>query len=373
MALNPNNLLLKFLSDRLGRSATNLELAPRLKQIGGKLPELTESEKKSIIDVWSRIAGNKIDFNYWRFFKAMQGHQANPMFVPDNIYWSRIIRALNPVSMTRTYINKSLYPIIFKGLRQPEILVNVFNGIHYNSQMDRISAQNAIDILYDYENAIIVKPTTATSGGHGVTKISKPASRNEITDILAGFGQNYICQGIVIQSESTAQFNSSSLNTFRVNTVNINGRTTCECLMMRHGLKGSIVDNFAVGGMACGMTTDGKFNGTNFNSKLELLTNLPDGTAYTSHQIPGIDKVINTAIESHQKFMPGIGHAAWDFAIDQTGNPIMIEVNLMLPGIIMEQLTSRTSIFGSRTEEVISYAIEKNKRVAWTEFVGGWA
>lgn len=372
MKLNPNKILLKLLSNRLGRSASRLELLPRIKAIGRALPELTDTEIKSIVDLWSRLEPEKIDLDYWRFYKMMSDGGVGQNFVPDNIYWSRIIRALNPASLTRTYINKSLYPIIFKGIRQPEILVNVINGIPYNGKMDRITVDTAVNILSRFDDDIIIKPTVATSGGRGVSKIDSKAGVDEIKQILSKYGSNYICQGIVRQSAATAVFNPTSLNTFRVNTVNINGKTTCECLMMRHGLNGSVVDNFAVGGVVCGMTKDGKYNDNNFNTELKRLSQLQNGTPYSSISVPGISDVIDYAIDSHQRFMPHIGHAAWDFGINDKGQPIMIEVNLMLPGILMEQLTSGDSIFGNRTEEVIQYAVGRNKSLRWTEFVGGW-
>lgn len=370
--MNVNKILLKLLSDRLGRSADKLELAPRINILGGKLPDLTASEKKAITDIWQPISAGNLNLDYWKFYKSIIGGEISPILVPDNIYWSRIIRALNPVSLTRTYINKSLYPIIFNGLRQPEILVNVINGVPYDGKMNRITHAIVVDILSRYENEIIIKPTVATSGGKGISKIHPAETLESIKHTLAAYGHNYICQGLVRQSKTTALFNASSLNTFRVNTLNINGETTCECLMMRHGLNGNIVDNFAVGGVVCGMTAEGKFNGNNFNTRLERLSQLQNGTPYTNLSVPSIANVIDSAINAHQKYMPHIGHAAWDFAIDENEHPVMIEVNLMLPGIMMEQLSAGGPVFGNRTEEVIHYAMTRNASLRWSEFVGGW-
>ncbi|MBD5230561.1 MAG: hypothetical protein HDS66_00105 [Bacteroidales bacterium] len=370
--LKINNLLLKALSNRLGRSATQLELKPRLQILGSDLPDLSKSEVESIVKTWNPVSKNHIDLDYWRFYKAFNNGRVNPMLVPDNIFWSRIIRTLNPVSITRTYINKSLYPIIFKGLNQPKVLINVISGIIYDRDMNVISFNSAVQLLSSVKTNKILKPTTASSGGRGVSMISHSATTEEIKTILATYGQNYICQEVVNQSKHTAVFNKSSLNTFRVNTLNINGKVTCECLMMRHGQNGSVVDNFAVGGVVCGMNTEGCFNDNNYNTSLKLIPKLPDGTSYSAHMIPAIGNVVATAIDAHIKFMPHIGHAAWDFAINDREQPVMIEVNLMLPGILMEQLTSRNSIFGDRVEEVIHYAENRNKTLSWTEFVGGW-
>lgn len=370
MAINPNTLLLKALSNRLGHSADRLELKPRIETLGGKLHELSSEEKASVLHSWKTIGDGIVNPDYWRFYKAMGVF--NPLFVPDNIYWSRIIRTLNPVSLTRTYINKSLYPIIFKGLRQPEIVVNSINGDGYDGDMNRLTATEVLHKVQTFGDDIIIKPTTASSGGSCVSKIAAGTAPEEVKRILERYGRNFICQRAVRQSESTAVFNPSSLNTFRVNTINLNGKTTVECLMMRHGLNGSVVDNFAVGGIVCGMTKDGDYNGTNFNTKLERVSQTQDGSLYQEKVIPAINKVLAAATDAHQRYMPHIGHAAWDFAIDENENPVMIEVNLMLPGIIMEQLTAGAPIFGDRTEEVINYANRRKQTLRWTEFVGGW-
>lgn len=370
MSLSPNKILLKILSDRLGRSANKLELRPRIATFGRELPELSESEKISIQNIWGSISGGTLNLDYWKYYKAMGVNDSR--LVPDNIYWSRIIRALNPVSLTRTYINKSLYPIIFNGIRQPRILVNVINGIPYNDKMDRISFNEAATILCDFNDDIIIKRTTSTSGGQGVKKIPSDTQPENIRQILSSYGKNYICQGVVRQSADTAAFNASSLNTFRVNTLNINGKTTCECLMMRHGLGNNFVDNFASGGICCGMSKDGNYNGNNYNTGLQKVSHLPNGTDYSTLGVPSISDVIAEAVDTHQRYMPHIGHAAWDFALDENNRPVMIEVNLMLPGIMMEQLTSTGSIFGDRTEEVIQYAAKRNNGLKWSEFVGGW-
>ena len=81
--LNPNKILLKTLSNRLGRSANQLELAPRIKTIGGNLPELSDSEKTAIFGIWEQIGGGNLNLDYWRFYKAMGIF--SPSLVPDNI------------------------------------------------------------------------------------------------------------------------------------------------------------------------------------------------------------------------------------------------------------------------------------------------
>lgn len=370
--ISPNKLLKNFLSNRLGKSAKKLELYPRLNILEGNVSELTEIEKQSIDQMWGKIGAGIVEYDFWKFYKSYLKSDNLHTIVPDNIFWSRIVRTLNPISMTRTYTNKSLYPIIFNGLRQPAVIANVIDGVVYDNDMKVLSLERAIDKLASSDSDIIVKPTKASSGGAGVRRLSCGSSPIDIRKILSEMGRNYICQQAVRQSESTAIFNESSLNTFRVNTINLNGNVSCECLMMRHGLNGSVVDNFARGGIACGMNNRGDYNGYNVNIMLQRVSKLQDGTDYDTITVPEVKKVISVAIGAHRRYMPHIGHAAWDFAIDESNNPVMIEVNLMLPGIMIEQLTSGHSIFGNRTEEVIHHATKQFGSLSWTEYVGGW-
>ena len=54
----------------------------------------------------------------------------------------------------------------------------------------------------------------------------------------------------------------------------------------------------------------------------------------------------------HPKF-PHFRLVAWDFAIDRTETPVLIEVNFNDAGLESLQLTNGP-VFGSRTEEILS-------------------
>lgn len=67
-------------------------------------------------------------------------------------------------------------------------------------------------------------------------------------------------------------------------------------------------------------------------------------------------KAIEVIRQSHTR-LPNVHLIGWDIAIDETGEPILIEINISYPGIIYEQLCSGP-LFGERTGEVIEYVNE---------------
>lgn len=67
-----------------------------------------------------------------------------------------------------------------------------------------------------------------------------------------------------------------------------------------------------------------------------------------------------------------MGHAAWDFALNENEEPVFIEVNLGWPGIMTEQLSSCRPVFGERTQEAIEYAIANQNKMSFTDFIGHW-
>lgn len=194
----------------------------------------------------------------------------------------------------------------------------------------------------------------------------------DISKILKDYGHSYICQEVLEQSKLTAQFNKTSLNTFRINTLNLNGKITVENIMFRHGRNNSIVDNFGLGGVCCGVNNDGTFIGRAIDASLNNYNKSPFGVSYCDIVIPETSMIVDYAIRAHRRYLPMIGHAAWDFALSETNTPVFIEVNLGWPGLVSEQLSSGRSIFNGRADEVLAYAQKYYSNLRFTDFLGNW-
>lgn len=362
------SMLLKLLSKRMAMQANRVELMPKYNL--GKNVKLDLSEIKEIEKIWSDFS-NKTNFRYWEMYKGM--FEFNPYLIPDDIYVSRILRVLNPIRKCYCLQNKNMYPLIYEKLRKPKTFINCIDGHILDRDNKFINTEYIYPYLkkYSKEDKLILKPSADSCSGMGVILLdlnNEEASRRSINSA----GLNYVIQELILQSEITKQFNPSSLNTFRVNTLNLNGNITVENIMFRHGRGDSIVDNAGSGGICVGFNPYGRVVGKAIDAGLNEYETTPFGVKYRDLFIKELSSISELAIEAHRQYLQMLGHAAWDFALDSDNEPVFIEVNLGWPGIMTEQLSSCRPIFGDRTVEALEYAKEHRKSMSFTEFIGHW-
>lgn len=363
------NILLHALTNRNAKVGTKTELEERYKQI---LPppikvKLTENEVYSINKVWGKL-GKKIDFRYWQLYKKLG--MFNAFMVPENLYVGYIIRTLNPLKLSKCLQNKNHYPLLFRELKQPEVVVNCIRGVWYNAGMEVLDSKDATRIFADVDECII-KPVSESCSGHGIKRV-KIDGRTDYQTLFDSYGGNFICQKIVKQYSKTDDINASSLNTFRINTFNVNGLITVEDMIFRHGQQGSVVDNGHGGGVCCGINADGTLSGWGYDAKMKRHTVAPNGVPYMDIKLPEVKILMDFAVNAHRLYLPAMGQVAWDLALDENCEPILIEVNLGWPGVIFDQMANGKPLFGSRTEEIIEYVADNMKYLQWKDFLGNW-
>lgn len=360
------NTLLGLLSSRMERSAINVELKPKLEL--KPCVSLTEDEKEQVRKVWGGLDSN-LCFDSWSFYKTH--FSFNPLFVPDGIYVKSVVRTINPIRMVYCLQSKSVYPFLFSELHKPHVFANCINGICFDSENKVVKIEDVPAIVKG--ERIIVKPSANSCSGGGVMLFDmNETSAPDLVSQLQRMGKNFVCQECVRQSEATARFNKSSLNSFRLNTLNLNGRITCENIMFRHGRGDSVVDNAGAGGICVGFDNDGNVISKAIDAQVNKYDTTPWGELYMDVKIPSVNKLVEMAIWAHQRYLPMMGHAAWDLALDENDEPIFIEVNLGWPGVMTEQMSSARPIFMSRTEEIIDFVKENKHKMHFTDFMGNW-
>ena len=143
-------------------------------------------------------------------------------------------------------------------------------------------------------------------------------------------GGRYILQNVVEQHELVNMINPSCINTIRIITIRgKSGAINVFAASIRIGVsKDSFVDNRASGGMAVGITEEGRlkkygFQHVEFGGKSEK--HPVTGTVFEGYQLPFWDEVVDLVTKAHGCFR-GIQSIGWDVAITPTG-PILIEGN----------------------------------------------
>lgn len=306
---------------------------------------------------WSTVMPlpiTKASLGDYMFYKTLEGF--NAQYLPLDIFIPIVIRTLNPSLYYPAFQHKGLYSSLYNTLPQPKTFLKVFDGIWYDEHMQNVDKDDLS--IFRSADCVIIKPM-GDFGGHGV-KIVDAQDCQSLKDALNQSGRNFVCQEVVEQSEKTKCFCSTSLNTFRVTTLFINGRCTFTNILFRHGREGSVVDNGAAGGIMIGVDKDGRFRPYGYDKYVFRYDESPLGIKYADIEITEVKQITELVVRAHQELIPMCGVAGWDIGLDKNNEPVFIEVNLGDLGIRFEQLCSAAPIFGERTQEVIDY-VRKNK------------
>jgi len=321
---------------------------------------LTDKEKKQVENMWGGIVKLPItSFKEYEMFKHIYGFDAR--FLSHHIYLPVIARLLNDYSYTKMFDDKGLLGFLGNSsLRFPYCYGRCINGEFYTDDMCQTSRLSVVDNCAE-QDAVFIKPSKETSGGKGAQLLhlsgSKQQRKESVLKTLEGRKKDYVIQECICQHSVMSQFNETSINTFRITTLLLNGKFSLCSIILRFGQKGMKVDNWGAGGILVAVNEDGSLFEVGYDIKLNEYKSY-NGVVFKDtviEQMPMLIKQIEDAHTNHYALCKFIG---WDVAIDKDGNPIILELNSSQPGVIGEQIMSGP-IFGERTQEVIDYCKTK--------------
>ena len=194
-----------------------------------------------------------------------------------------------------------------------EFLGNMGGHILINKQ---VSCQQFVDFALRYSD-LFIKPNSSSYGNGAMTAIIKTA--DEAKALFAKLKEentDWVVEKRIIQSESLAKWNVSSVNTVRLNTFLTNRGFFVLAPFLRTGRKGSIVDNGGKGGVyalldeKCGqILTNGRDEKGGFYIKH------PDsGVTFKGEVLPDWNGLLKTAEKIHREKMADHIYISWDFA-----------------------------------------------------------
>ena len=325
---------------------------------------LSKAEKSIIRYKWGGvITYYSRGYNFFSGIKAISGF--NPDYVPSCYFFPYIEGKLNPASHKYLLAHKSLTEKIYgSGISHPVTLVRTYGGLIMDHDYNPITKQEAIDIISRASRPLLYKPSAGSEQGAGIRLIF-PDDIKEISSIvsLSGNGCDYVIQELVEQSEDTKIFNPSSLNCFRITTLNLNGRVTVGSIALKCGPEKSVVDNIGSGkrGVIVGVSENGDVSANGFYGNGETAVS-HNGVKFDGKKIKNISKVISAAKELH-RYVESCKIIGWDIALDSEEKPVLIEGNTVYPGISLEQMCSGP-IFQDRTDEVIDFLKSQKKKTS---------
>lgn len=324
----------------------------RIKSIKKTPIVLTRDERVEIQKYWGQLHC-RVNMESHNKLKVLSSYDKR--FVPKDLYVSLIMPSLNPRMDSAVLVNKGLYDVLFERIPQARCYVKNIAGEYWQGR-NTLSKQSAIDFLADNVDDFIIKPSCDSSGGKNVRRINLSGQKEKkpyLNFLFEEYEQNFIVQELISQNEDTARFNPDSLNTIRMTTLNLNGKFTILASGLRCGQQGAVVDNLAGGGIYVPINADGFLHEYGFDHFGNKYAKSSNGILFKGMKIGHYSHLVDFVTVYHSLF-PTCHFIGWDLALNEKGEPLMIEINLNCPIIFIIQVATGP-IFGDRTDEVIEY------------------
>lgn len=330
--------------------------------------ELTAEQKRAIDELYLKNYGEKIPYTWHRHYTAFTGC-FDVKYFPELLYIPEFERFCNIYpEFVKAFCDKNLLPYVVKGtkIKMPQTLLSSTRGYIKDIDDHPVTHDEALGWLSN-AGEIFAKPSTNTGSGVGCALFHMKNGTDEISgrkadEILKSLGKDFVIQERIKCSEDVRKLHNNSCNTFRVITYRWKNSIRSLPVIMRIGRNNNHVDNAHAGGVFIGVSSEGLLKRSAFTEFNEQFTSHPDSEiVFENYKINGFKQVVNAAIDMHN-MLPQLGVVHWDFTIDETNSPMLIEANPRGGSIWFIQMAHGAGMFGDNTEEVLQWMREMKKR-----------
>lgn len=320
-----------------------------------KLPGLTREEFRAVKEYYYPY---KVSTLNHRDMKQLTG-SFSVCCIPSELYYAYIDPYFNDKKKSLGLENKCLYPRLFPGITQPDIIAYRMNGVWLDSEYRMLSFESVVDAV-DRENELFIKKADDSFGGLGVRHflVSRGVSLGEqLRKTIEGKHGDIIIERALRQHRDIARINPHSVNTLRIYSLLMDGEVRIVAGLLRFASDEKDVDNFSCGGMMCSVDGSGQLSAEAFShdgkrTRVHPLTNV----SFAEVRIPSYDRALELVKKAHP-MLPFFRFVGWDVAIREDGEPVLIEANLSTPGLPVLQLAVNP-IFGEDTRKIIDEVLK---------------
>ena len=321
-------------------------------EMTGQTKELTAEQLDELKSVWGDIWDTGLVDPLWVQVYSDKTGIYSPEYVGSDIHYYNVEWSRIDYDYLRAFLDKNYMDVVLPCVKHPVTLIRKIHGQYLDVDFNPMSKPQAIDKLYEnLDPGIVVKISRSSSGGKGVRFLGKGSTKEDISEAL-DVDPDVAVQLVMRQHPEMAKMNASSVNTIRIICIILDGESIPLSSVVRIGNSGSRVDNFSSGGVGCGVKPDGRLNDCGYTQKGERYDVHPNGFVFSEGFVPNFDKVLEAVKRCHM-CVPMFGVASWDIAIDEDGEPVLIEYNVGGAGIDIHQYNNGP-LYGKYRERIIS-------------------
>ena len=346
MSINASNaiaMIQRFHSNRRWKSL----LKDCEKEIAQPIKKLSTEQKREIKDFYSRFGFKSVDTRYHQYIYSITDC-FSPKYLPEDFFHGVLENTYNCRGFYAAWEDKAFMPYILDCVRFPETICCNVNGIFFDKNRKIISQKDAEKLIAD-SGDLFAKPTLASGGGRGAFLIHDE-DPSEVFDKLK---KNFIVQRRIIQSDETAVFNPSSVNTEKVVSFMFKGEVHILSAIMRVGAEGSVTAAAASGkGYFFGIKDDGTAAGCGLNIFGKRRNDDYYGNPIKGRFVSHHSEICDIVKRAHRYF-PYFGFMSWDFCVNNDDEVVLIEYNTGYPVALVYQMVTGPFL-GDLTESVLA-------------------
>lgn len=312
--------------------------------------KLSKEQKREIQNFYMDVIGEKIPLYMHEYFYSRNGIFSKN-YIPSTLYLADLLPKANNYSLFSAYNDKNICNFLFPGENIVHSILKNINGYYYYED-EPVSEDDAI-IRCKNLKEVIIKPSRV-SKGRGVQLISikdgvTDIDNKTISQLFKEYKKDFMIQDRVCQHKDMAALNPSSLNTLRILTYRSGMEILLIYSVIRIGRLNQVVDNQSAGGLCTTISPEGKLGRYSFGKVgCDNIEKTDSGILLEGYQIPSYDKAIDFVKRLHYR-LPFFDIVGWDVAIEENGEPILVEFNLG-PGLSQSAFGSG---MGENTERII--------------------
>lgn len=344
--------------EKIGRSRYVNGMADKRLRYISSINQLSAEQKLNIKGTWGR---KYVRSKFFTLYSNRHGLPYNLSdYIPDDYYMNKVEPFFNHPLIARKNEDKNLYDLFFPDIRMPETVARQIDGVYLDSSYSIIGQEEFVRLCHQ-AGEVIIKVASESGGGHGISFWSDNEDDGELLHKVTR-DRNIIVQKLVHQHPSIAELHPNSINTLRIMTIMFEGQVQVMTHFIRMGIDGKKVDNVSSGGMLCGINEEGFMLETGYDEDGRPLRAHPTtGVVFKGRSIPNF----KACLDMVKKLAPRLSHMAklisWDVAIEEDGQPTLIEANLTYCDIGVYQIACGP-VFGSgKLKESILKSVKASK------------
>lgn len=293
----------------------------------------------------------------WGWYYAARNGNTDVRYVPHTLYYTKLDQHFNARKLGWGFNDKNYYSKIFDGIKQPETVVRMMNGILTDADYNQITQEQALALIMSNDE-VICKPSRESGSGRSIAFWNTAKDAETIRQFLSNCDDSYIVQKVLSQHEKLNEVHKGSINSLRICSLLTSSGVHILSSCLRMGVADARIDNVTAGGISVGIQSDGTMDEFAYNYFTGARTAVhPQGFVFKGQSVPSYDKAVALIKKAHP-VIANFRLVSWDIAIDDMGDAVLIEANMRKGGINLNQF-SNGPLFGDLTDAVMDEVFQK--------------